>query len=199
MRRRAPLAGMALHIAAVAAAALLAAACATVAPPVVLSGDLPPALSAPFYIEGRMSVRRGSEGGAAHFTWQHDGALDRVELATPLGQTLARLFGSAASVRAEWPDGRTLEARDWDEMTERALGVPVPVQGLAAWLRGEPRGRAPGTLERDAQGRTSVLSQDGWEIVYGYADEASIHPARLTLRQSQGEVTEVRLVIDRWS
>ena len=52
--------------------------------------------------------------GAAHFTWQHDAGRDRIELATPLGQTLARLRGSADGVRAEWPDGRSVDARDWD-------------------------------------------------------------------------------------
>ena len=101
-------------------------------------------------------------------------------------------------MRAEWPDGRSVEARDWDDMTARVLGVPVPVQGLAAWLRGASRGTTPSSVERDAQGRTSVLSQDGWEIVYAYADQAAVHPARLTLRYAQGEPTEVRIVLDRW-
>jgi outer membrane lipoprotein LolB len=178
--------------------ALLGSACATVAPPIVSPGGEPSALASPFVVEGRLSARRGADGGAAHFTWQHDGLSDRIDLATPLGQTLARLTGTADGVRAEWPDGRTLEARDWDVMTARVLGVPVPVQGLAAWLRGQSRGTTPSTVERDARGRTAVLAQDGWEIVYAYADDAALHPSRLTLRFAQGEPTEVRLVVDRW-
>jgi outer membrane lipoprotein LolB len=181
----------------VAALALLATACATVAPPEVSPGGAPE-LAAPFTIEGRLSARRGNEGGAAHFTWLHDGARDRIELSTPLGQTLARLTGSADGVRAEWPDGRSVDARDWDDMTSRVLGVAVPVQGLAAWLRGRSRGTTPSSIERDARGRTSVLAQDGWEIVYAYADDAAWRPSRLTLRYAQGEPTEVRVVVDRW-
>jgi len=181
----------------VAALAFLATACATVSPPEISSGGAA-ASPAPFTVEGRLSARRGTEGGAAHFTWQHDAGRDRIELATPLGQTLARLTGSADGVRAEWPDGRVVDARDWDDMTTRVLGVPVPVQGLAAWLRGQSRGITPSRIERDPRGRTSVLSQDGWEIVYAYADDDAVRPARLTLRYAQGEPTEVRVVVDRW-
>ena len=181
----------------VAALALFATACATVSPPEMSPGGVA-ASPAPFAVEGRLSARRGAEGGAAHFTWQHDTGRDRIELATPLGQTLARLTGSADGVRAEWPDGRVVDARDWDDMTTRVLGVPVPVQGLAAWLRGQSRGTTPSRIERDARGRTSVLAQDGWEIVYAYANDEAVRPARLTLRYAQGEPTEVRVVVDRW-
>lgn len=151
-----------------------------------------------FDIAGRLSARRGTEGGSASFVWRHEGVTDEVDLATPLGQTLARLSGDAGGVRAQWPDGRTIEARDWDELTERTLGVAVPVQGLAAWLRGRARAGTPGTVERDAQGRPAVLRQDGWEIVYTYPDNAAPNASRLTLRYEQGQPAEVRLVIDRW-
>jgi len=181
----------------VAALALLATACATVSPPEMSAGGAAVS-AAPFTVEGRLSARRGSEGGAAHFTWLHDAARDVIELATPLGQTLARLTGSVDGVRAEWPDGRVVDARDWDDMTTRALGVPIPVQGLAAWLRGQSRGTTPSRIERDARGRTAVLVQDGWEIVYAYADDDAARPSRLTLRYAQGEPTEVRVVVDRW-
>ena len=80
------------------------------------------------------------------------------------------------------PTGAASRRRDWDDMTARVLGVPVPVQGLAAWLRGavarhhaeQRRARRAGPHQRAAQ--------DGWEIVYAYADDAARAPARLTLR-----------------
>jgi outer membrane lipoprotein LolB len=156
------------------------------------------AIAARFDIEGRLSARRGSDGGAANFTWHHDGARDEVDLATPLGQTLARLAGDAQGVRAQWPDGRSIEARDWDALTQRTLGVGVPVLGLAAWLRGLAHPGSAATMERDARGRAAVLRQDGWEIVYAYPDDASARANRLTLRYAQGEPAEVRIVIDRW-
>jgi outer membrane lipoprotein LolB len=178
--------------------ALLVDACASVAPRETASVADPAALAAPFDIAGRLSARRGSEGGSASFVWRHAGAVDEVDLSTPLGQTLARLSGGADGVKAQWPDGRTIEARDWDALTERTLGVAVPVKGLAAWLGGRALGASVASVERDAQGRTALLRQDGWEILYTYPDDASTRPSRLVLRYPQGDPTEVRLIIDRW-
>jgi hypothetical protein len=53
-------------------------------------------------------------------------------------------------------------------------------------------------MEPDAKGRPALLRQDGWEIVYTYADDTQQRPARLTLRYAQGEPMEVRIVVDRW-
>src|SRR6185437_159446 len=119
-----------------AALALLLAACATIAPREAARVADAATLAAPFDVQGRLSARRGTDGGAANFTWEHRAASDRVELATPLGQTLARLAGDADGVHAQFPDGRTLDAPGWDALTARVIGVPVPVAGLTAWLRG---------------------------------------------------------------
>ena len=101
-------------------------------------------------------------------------------------------------MQAQWPDGRTLEARDWDELTQRTLGVAIPVRGLSAWVRGVGRDGSASSVERDAQGRVSLLRQDGWEIVYAYPDDAAPRARGLTLRYPGVEPTEVRLVLDRW-
>jgi outer membrane lipoprotein LolB len=180
-------------------AVVLIAGCAAVGPQVPANVADVAALAAPFDLDGRLSARRGSEGGAASFAWRHEGDRDEVDLSTPLGQTLARLTGDARGVRAQWPDGRTLQARDWDELTARTIGVPIPVQGLSAWVRGLARAGSPSTAERDAQGRVALLRQDGWEIVYAYPDDAARRASRLTLRYPGGDPTEVRLVLDRWN
>ncbi len=156
------------------------------------------AIAAPFDIEGRLSARRGSEGVAGQFAWSHDGKRDRIVLTTPLGQTMARLQGDAAGVRVERSDGSVETAPAWDALTERTLGFPLPVGGLAAWLRGLARPESPNAIERDASGRALVLAQDGWEITYTYADAAAAHPGRLVLRYPGGEPVELRIVVDRW-
>jgi outer membrane lipoprotein LolB len=92
------------------------------------------------------------------------------------------------------PDGRTIEAADWEALTVRTLGAPVPVRGLASWVRGVAHRSTPHSVERDALGRASLLRQDGWEIVYAYAGE-SLRPLRLQLSYVD---TELRLVIDNW-
>ena len=115
-------------------------------------------------------------------------------LSTPLGAALARLEGNASEVRLALADGRTETAGGWQALTARVLGAPVPVRGLAWWVRGSPHPFSAHSAERDAQTRLSVLRQDGWEIVYDYAGEA---PRASRLRLAYPD-TEVRLVLDAW-
>ena len=97
------------------------------------------AADAPFTLEGRISARRGDAGVAGGFTWIHDARHDAIDLATPLGQTLARLEGDGRSVTVHLQDGRVESATTWGALTERAFGVTIPVDGLSAWVRGVPR------------------------------------------------------------
>jgi outer membrane lipoprotein LolB len=178
------------------AAALALGACARLAP---LPESAPvdrAALDAPYTLDGRISARRGNDGVAGRFSWTHEGARDEIVLTTPLGQTIARLYGDPGGVRADTSDGRQLRARDWDQLTSEALGIALPVGGLSAWLRGLPRQGAPHTIERDAEGRPALLRQDGWDIDYAYADAAAAQASRLTLRYPGAEPVEVRIVID---
>ena len=45
-----------------------------------------PAVDQPFAIDGRLSARRGSEGAAADFAWNHEYGRDRIDFASPFGQ-----------------------------------------------------------------------------------------------------------------
>lgn len=183
-------------IAAMFAAAL--AACASLAPAPVPSPS-PLDADAPFSITGRISARRGDSGVAGSFTWVHDAAHDAIDLSSPLGQMLARLEGGAGGVEVTLSDGRRQTAPTWRELTERALGVTIPVDGLAAWVRGIPRTGEPFAIERDARGRTALLRQQGWEITYAYADDGQARPLRTVLRYPGADVVEVRVVVDQWS
>ena len=156
------------------------------------------AADTPFSIAGRISARRGDAGVAGAFTWTHDAAHDAIDLSTPLGQTLAKLEGGAAGVEVRLPDGRTQTASTWRELTERAFGVTIPVDGMSAWVRGVPRAAEPFTIERDARGRTALLRQQGWEVVYAYADDAAQRPFRASLSYPGADTIEVRVVVDRW-
>ncbi len=148
-----------------------------------------------FEIAGRLSAKRGSDAAAANFRWSHRPDRDELTLATPLGSALARLEGAAGRVRLALPDGRVADAADWETLMTQLLGAPIPVRGLAWWLRGTPRPGTPHTIERDAASRPSVLWQDGWEVVYGYSG-AGERPTRVRLVYPD---TEIRLVIDSWN
>ena len=56
-----------------------------------------------FEAAGRLSVRHGSDALTANFRWQHDGERDEIDLASPLGQTIARLSGDGAVSRCAPP------------------------------------------------------------------------------------------------
>jgi outer membrane lipoprotein LolB len=176
----------------VAGCALALLGCATVPPSPV--EFVAPAADAPFDVSGRLSAKRGSEGVAANFTWEHAPGRDAITLATPMGTTLARLERDARGASVEMADGRIERASDAARLAERAIGVPLPVESLAWWIRGVPHANSPHAIERDAAGRVAVLRQDGWTLVYAYAD-GSDRPFRMLATYPD---IDVRVVIDAW-
>jgi outer membrane lipoprotein LolB len=156
-----------------------------------------PFVDTPFVAVGRLSARHGSDAVAVEFRWQHAPPRDALTVSSPLGQTVAELTGDASArlVEVRTADGRRDSASDWSELTQRVLGFPLPLNAVAAWIRGAPRDGAPSTMERAPDGRASLLRQDGWEIVYDYADAAARMPARLRISYPE---FEIRVVIDQW-
>ncbi|MGE5170528.1 MAG: lipoprotein insertase outer membrane protein LolB [Rudaea sp.] len=186
-----------IHGLALTACAALLAACAALPPPRAPEAPIA-VIDAPFDIGGRLSARRGDNGIAGNFSWTHDPPHDAIALATPLGQTLARLVGNGSDVSVELSDGRVEHAPDFGALTEKAFGVTIPVAGLAFWIRALPRPHGRYDVERDDAGRVAVLRQDGWEVVYTYADATAREPSRVTLRYPGADAIEVRVVVDRW-
>jgi outer membrane lipoprotein LolB len=159
-----------------------------------------PVADQPFAIDGRLSARRGSEGAAADFAWNHEVGRDRIDFASPFGQVYARIDGTAERIRVERTDGVIDTYPDWNSLTQALLGAPVPVDDLAFWIRGAARAGAEASAERDAQGRVLVLRQQAWEIVYTFPDDTpGALPSRVVLRRPDALPVEVRIVVDRWN
>ena len=151
-----------------------------------------------YTVTGRLSARHGAEGLSANFQWRHDRDRDELELSSPLGQTVARLTGNADGVRMIAADGRVETAGDWQVLTMRGLGWPLPVAGLAYWVQGAPREGASFAVEAGTGGTPALLRQDGWTIVYGafVLDAGGVaRPSRITLNYAD---VEIRLAIDAW-
>lgn len=146
-----------------------------------------------------MSARRGNDGVAVHFNWRHAPERDTFDVATPLGQVVARMQRDTSGVRVERPGEPTVGYASWRELSQAVLGVGIPVDGLVAWVQGAPSTGPDADVERDAAGRASVLREQGWEIVYAYASDAATRPSRLVMRYPGSEAIEVRIVVDRWS
>jgi outer membrane lipoprotein LolB len=157
-----------------------------------------PPVKATYDLMGRLSARHAADALSASFHWHHDGESDELELASPLGQTLAQLSGNRAGVTLRTADGRIETASDWQTLTSRGLGWPLPVTGLSYWIQGVPREGAPFVVEPGDGGTPAVLRQDGWTVVYNAfaADrDGVLRPSRMTLSYAD---VELRLVIDAW-
>ncbi len=169
------------------------AACSTVPP---VREAAPPIVVDAFSLQGRISVRHGDDALAANVAWTHSADADRIDLATPLGTGLAKMTRDAAGAAIELADGRRASAPTLATLAENSLGVPIPVTGLASWVQGAPRPGSAARIERDAQGRTATLDQDGWSIAYAYADDTAARPRRLVATYPG---IDLRLVIDAWT
>jgi outer membrane lipoprotein LolB len=151
-----------------------------------------------FELTGRLSARHGNDALSANFRWTHEAQRDELELSSPLGQTIARLSGDASGVRLQTPDGKAETSSDWAALTTRALGWPLPVEGLAFWIQGVPRDGVPAAVERASDGMPAALRQDGWSVVYQAFEPGSdgvSRPKRLTLDYAD---VELRIAVDSW-
>ncbi|MDR0770495.1 MAG: lipoprotein insertase outer membrane protein LolB [Burkholderiales bacterium] len=150
----------------------------------------------PFHAQGRFSAHYEDKALAARFDWQHTPESDAIEFLSPLGTTVARLTRVGETITVQQGDDpqRAQQADNWETLTTQVFGFPLPVEGLAYWLRGVPSPETPAAITRDAGGRLDSLRQQGWTIQYGYA-AATREPERLDVRY--GETIGLRLKIDR--
>jgi outer membrane lipoprotein LolB len=143
-------------------------------------------------VQRPMEEPEAVQGG---FAWQDDGRTLVLDLANPLGTTLARVESGPDGAMLRESNGRETRATDPDGLAARALGSPIPVAGLRDWLRGRiaaaPRGHV---TARDEQSRPTVFEQDGWDVRVSLYDE--IGPIRLQMSRAEpGRTIELRLVI----
>lgn len=151
-----------------------------------------------FRLEGRVSVKAGEEAFSGGLVWHRDGETLDLLLSTPLGQGVAELRGDATGVTLTDAKSRQYRAPDADALVRDALGLELPLRGLAWWVVGHPRPGATFRGEPDETGRLGVLEQDDWRIEFSrYAPSGrSVLPGKLVARR--GDALEVRLVVDAW-
>lgn len=184
--------------------AMVLSACAPVAtrPPVVADADAQArreqalASTANWSFSGRVAVSQAGEGGSARIDWSQRGADFEIRLAAPVTRqswTLSRRGGRA---RLEGLDGGPREGSDAEALLRDATGWQLPVDTLAAWVRGARAG-AGATLATDPQGRPALIGEQGWTVEYRAWDAGTpALPLRVFARKAPASV---RLVIDRWS
>jgi len=140
----------------------------------------PPAGPLEFSLAGRIAARYGKDAFTGNIAWRHVKSGDELLISTPTGQGVAQIVRQGDAVVLKTSDGREYRAADSESLTERVLGFPLPLEGLAAWVQGKP---------------SSALEGRGWKIEYQEYD-AQQRPTRMRV-SNQG--VELRLAISQWN
>lgn len=135
------------------------------------------------------------------FEWQHDETNVRVNLISPLGQTLARIEKTPQGASLQRSDYPIQTASELDGLLQTNLGWSLPVNGMRDWLQGFVA--APnGALQAVTAQNNALAEADGWQLRYvawNY-DDAPPHPKRIDLRRDTTEFGEIniKILIDQW-
>ncbi len=151
-----------------------------------------------FRLDGRVSVKAGEESFSGGLVWRRDAAIEELLLRTPLGQGVAELRGGPAGMELKNAEGRLYYAADADALVQQALGLELPLRGLAWWVVGLPRPEATYHAVPDADGHLGELEQDGWQIMFSRYESHHGQPLPGKLLARRGDDLEVRLVVDSW-
>jgi len=100
---------------------------------------------------------------SGRFVLEVRGERQLLELASPLGTTVARIEMGPGEARASGTQFRDVRGADADALTELLLGWRLPVSGLSEWIEGRPVRDRPSRVERQ-DGRVVLIEQDGWTI-----------------------------------
>jgi outer membrane lipoprotein LolB len=133
-----------------------------------------------FSLAGRIAARYGAESFSGNIAWRHARHGDELLISTPTGQGVAQILRQGDAVQLKTAEPRVYRDSDAESLTQRVLGFPVPINGLADWVRGRP---AP------------QLEARGWKVEYQDYDTER-RPSRMRLTY-QG--IELRLAISQWN
>ncbi len=145
---------------------------------------------------GRVAVSQAGEGGSARIEWSQRGKDFDIKLAAPITRQSWTLSRHGGLARLDGLDGGPREGADAELLLREATGWQLPVDTLAAWVRGA-RADAGAALESDPQGRPALIRESGWTVEYrDWNPGDPPMPAKLFARK---DPASVRLVIERWA
>jgi outer membrane lipoprotein LolB len=156
-------------------------------------------------LSGRLSVNYHKDGRpesvTGNFNWtQRPGRID-VNLASPLGQTIAAITVTPDSATLTQAERAPRVARDINTLSAQALGFALPVAGLRDWLQGYATD-ANGKRFVASPANNSVATNDGWRLRFvSWHDENAAHPVprRIDAERSataNSDELAIRIVLD---
>jgi outer membrane lipoprotein LolB len=138
------------------------------------------------------------ESVSGRFSVEVRGDRQRIDLATPLGTTVARIEVGPDGASASGPGMQDARGPDADALAEQLLGWRLPVSGLSDWIEGRPVPSRPARVERDGD-RAVLIDQDGWTVRIAETFAASDRPRLVVLERAASPLAPgviLRLVVD---
>jgi outer membrane lipoprotein LolB len=156
-------------------------------------------------LTGRLAVNYQKDGKpesvSGQFSWSQSRARIDVSLASPTGQTIARISVTPESATLTQSGQPPRVAKDLDTLTAQTLGWTLPVSGLRDWLQGYATG-ADGKRFAVSPANNSVFTADSWRLRFvSWQDETAAHPApkRIDAERSasaNADELAIRIVLD---
>lgn len=150
--------------------------------------------------DGRFAVKitglteSKNQGGSGGFTLTQDALIDVLEIRNPVGGSIAKITIKPGEAILE-RDGQLTTAIDADTLIQNTLGLPLPARGLSDWLRGKTRPGGNASVERNAKGQVSKITQDGWTLNYHWNNAQRLEKLMINRSSNIGSI-DIRLVFD---
>ncbi|MGB3871331.1 MAG: lipoprotein insertase outer membrane protein LolB [Stenotrophomonas sp.] len=150
--------------------------------------------------QGRVAVSKGRNGGSGRIDWHQQGDGYQISLAAPVTRQSWQLSGGAGQVvRLDGLEGGPRSGDDAGRLLLQATGWEIPVEQLAAWVRGLPVAGMPERRGYDAEGLPRVQQQGGWRIDYlDWYPQEEHRPALPRRIDAVNGDAKVRLIVDEW-
>ncbi|MGB8856525.1 MAG: lipoprotein insertase outer membrane protein LolB [Burkholderiales bacterium] len=155
-----------------------------------------------YQIAGRVSVAQAENGYFGNLRWNRNGDIHEIEILSPLGQVIARLYKNDGGYTLTTADQRVLQSHDSEQLMRDAMGFALPVAGLEHWVLGRAAPKTRYDAQKFPDGRIESLMQDGWKISFAeyfspeHSAEGEAVPKKITLRRDD---LVIKLVMDSWS
>ncbi|PIT49195.1 lipoprotein insertase outer membrane protein LolB [Snodgrassella alvi] len=143
-----------------------------------------------FDSSGRLAIKDQGKGTYANFSWQNLGAVQTIEVKTPLGNSVGILCRDNIGVIAEDSKGQIITATSIEELSQRMLGFALPFDHLNQWVQGYWIADEPYQLLPDGK-----LKQSGW-IIQRQLQNGSRNPRIIQLNNAR---FDIRLVFDEYT
>lgn len=132
------------------------------------------------------------------FEWEQDAQGIRINLLSPVGQTMARITQTVQGATLEQDGKAPRTASDLDQLLQDTLGWSLPVAGLRDWLQGFVAADGKPLVAVKAEDQT--VNTQGWKLRYVSWHEQPSFPKRIDLQrytEQAGDVS-IRIVVNEW-